>query len=117
LPPESSVTCEVRERSDKPYPLEWERSAEIRVLRARVNDWQKLLSWRADMGKRGWRLLDVHSEGDQLTAIFGRPREGGQGGRERPPPQESPLTRTEDEDGGGTNGSERGPAKAGDDPS
>jgi hypothetical protein len=45
------------------------------VLRAPVNDWQKLITWRSDLGKRGFRLLRVVSEGGEMVAIFGRSRD------------------------------------------
>lgn len=63
-------------RSSKPYPDHWDRVAEIRVLRTATSDWQKLISWRADLGKRGFRLLRVISERDEMVAIFGRSRDG-----------------------------------------
>jgi hypothetical protein len=42
------------------------------VFRTTAEEWQKLLGWRADMRKRGWRLLRVSSDGPELVAIFGR---------------------------------------------
>jgi hypothetical protein len=57
-----------------PYPVSWEDRAEIRVLRAPASQWEKLISWRSDMTRRGWRLLKVSSEGDEIAAVFGRPR-------------------------------------------
>jgi len=60
--------------SAKPYPASWEAQADIRVLRAPTNQWEKLIQWRADMTRRGWRLLKVTSEGQEIVAIFGRPR-------------------------------------------
>jgi hypothetical protein len=56
----------------KPYPAEWERVADLRVFRTTTEDWQKLIAWRADMRKRGWRLLRVFHEGSELVAVFGR---------------------------------------------
>jgi hypothetical protein len=56
----------------KPYPPQWESVADLRVFRATTEEWPKLIGWRADMRKRGWRLLRVSSEGLELVAIFGR---------------------------------------------
>ena len=56
----------------KPYPAQWERVADLRVFRTTTEDWEKLIAWRADMRKRGWRLLRVSHEGLELVAVFGR---------------------------------------------
>lgn len=64
-------------RSNKPYPEHWDRVAEIRVFRALATEWQKLITWRTDLGKRGYRLLRVVSEGDDMVAVFGRSRDRG----------------------------------------
>jgi hypothetical protein len=56
----------------KPYPAHWEAVADLRVFRTTNEEWQKLLGWRADMGKRGWKLLRVSSDGPEMVAIFGR---------------------------------------------
>jgi hypothetical protein len=56
----------------KPYPAQWEQVADLRVFRTTVQEWEKLIGWRADMQKRGWRLLRVASEGTELVAVFGR---------------------------------------------
>jgi hypothetical protein len=56
----------------KPYPAAWEQVADLRVFRTTTQEWEKLISWRADMRKRGWKLLRVSSEGTELIAIFGR---------------------------------------------
>lgn len=56
----------------KPYPAQWERVADLRVFRTTTEDWEKLIAWRADMRKRGWRLLRVSHEGPELVAVFGR---------------------------------------------
>lgn len=61
---------------DKPYPAHWDQVAEIRVLRAPANDWDKLSVWGADMKKRGWRLLQVNSDSGQIVAVFGKSRSG-----------------------------------------
>jgi len=56
----------------KPYPQQWETVADLRVFRTTSEEWEKLLAWRADMRKRGWKLLRVSSDGPELVAIFGR---------------------------------------------
>lgn len=65
LPPSSSPTSQ-------PYPPEWEEVADLRVFRTTTQEWEKLIAWRADMAKRGWKLLRVSSDGPEMTAIFGR---------------------------------------------
>jgi len=49
--------------------------ADLRVFRTTSEEWQKLLGWRQDMRRRGWKLLRVSSEGSELVAIFGRTKE------------------------------------------
>ncbi len=56
----------------KPYPQQWETVADLRVFRTTSEEWEKLLAWRADMRKRGWKLLRVSSDGPEMVAIFGR---------------------------------------------
>jgi hypothetical protein len=46
--------------------------ADLRVFRTTSEEWEKLIGWRADMLKRGWKLLRVSSEGAELIAVFGR---------------------------------------------
>ncbi len=58
--------------SSKPYPPQWESVADLRVFRTTAEEWQKLIGWRADMRKRGWKLLRVSSDGPEMVAIFGR---------------------------------------------
>jgi hypothetical protein len=57
---------------NKPYPQHWETVADLRVFRTTNEEWEKLIGWRSDMRKRGWKLLRVSSEGPELVAIFGR---------------------------------------------
>src|SRR5256885_2342720 len=52
----------------KPYPPQWEQVADLRVFRTTSQEWEKLIGWRADMRKRGWKLLRVSSEGTDLGA-------------------------------------------------
>ena len=65
LPPSSSPTS-------KPYPPHWDAVADLRVFRTTTQEWEKLIGWRADMAKRGWKLLRVSSDGPEMIAIFGR---------------------------------------------
>ncbi len=60
----------------KPYPPHWEAVADLRVFRTTSQEWEKLIGWRADMRKRGWKLLRVSSEGQEMVAIFGRTKSG-----------------------------------------
>ena len=56
----------------KPYPDAWEDVAELRVFRTTAKEWEKLIAWRADMRKRGWKLLRVTSDESELVAVFGK---------------------------------------------
>ena len=58
--------------TSKPYPAHWESVADLGVFRTTSEEWQKLLGWRQDMQRRGWKLLRVSSDGPELVAIFGR---------------------------------------------
>ncbi len=58
--------------TSKPYPPQWEAVADLRVFRTTAQEWQKLIGWRADMRKRGWKLLRVSSDGPEMVAVFGR---------------------------------------------
>jgi hypothetical protein len=55
-----------------PYPPQWENVADLRVFRTTAEEWEKLITWRTDMRKRGWKLLKVTSEETEVVAIFGR---------------------------------------------
>ena len=57
---------------DRPYPESWERVADLRVFRAPHAAWERLIAWRNDMRKLGWRLLRVTSDKDELIAVFGK---------------------------------------------
>ena len=59
-------------RESKPYPEAWETVADLRVFRTAAGDWPKLIGWRADMRKRGWKLLRVASDEKELVAVFGK---------------------------------------------
>lgn len=58
--------------TSKPYPQQWESVAELRVFRTTSEEWEKLIGWRSDMRRRGWKLLRVSSDGPELVAVFGR---------------------------------------------
>jgi hypothetical protein len=64
------------EGPDRPYPAKWESVAHLRVFRASPGDWAKVVSWRADMVKRGWRLLRVSSDAEEIVAVFGKTKIG-----------------------------------------
>ena len=54
------------------YPNDWERVAELRVFQTTPDEWAKLIGWRSDMQRKGWRLLQVSSEASRMVAVFGR---------------------------------------------
>jgi hypothetical protein len=56
----------------KPYPESWEQVADLRVFRTSAKDWDRLITWRQDMRKRGWKLLKVTSDEVELVAVFGK---------------------------------------------
>lgn len=56
----------------KPYPESWDKVADLRVFRTSPREWEKLIAWRADMRKRGWKLLKVTSDDTELVAVFGK---------------------------------------------
>ena len=64
-----------RKNTSQPYPVDWERVAELRVFRTTAEQWTKLIGWRSDMQRKGWRLLQVTSDSDGLMAVFGRTKE------------------------------------------
>lgn len=59
---------------NKPYPESWEQVADLRVFRTSAKDWDRLITWRQDMRKRGWKLLKVTSDDVELVAVFGKTR-------------------------------------------
>jgi hypothetical protein len=63
-------------RAPKPYPAAWERATEIRVLRAPAGDWTKVVAWRTDLARHGWKLLQLSSDDREITAVFGKTRSG-----------------------------------------
>lgn len=62
--------------SDRPYPANWEAVADLKVLRTASGDWDKVVAWRTDMLKRGWKLLRITSDGSETVAVFGKTRIG-----------------------------------------
>jgi len=58
--------------TEKPYPSAWENVAHLRVFRTASGDWDKVATWRTDMLRRGWKLLRVSTEADEIVAIFGK---------------------------------------------
>lgn len=62
--------------SQRPYPESWEQVADLRVFRTDASDWDRLATWRADMRKRGWKLLRVTSDEVELVAVFGKTKGG-----------------------------------------
>ena len=71
--PRASSATRVLEAADA-YPQAWDEVAEIRVFRASQSEWQRLISWRSEMGRKGWKLLRVNTKHSQIVAIFGRTR-------------------------------------------
>ena len=61
---------------DRPYPAKWESVAHLRVFRTSAGEWAKVAGWRADMVKRGWRLLRVSSDAEEIVAVFGKTKTG-----------------------------------------
>ncbi len=60
---------------EQPYPPDWEDVAELRVLRTRDQHWQRLIGWRAELNRIGWRLLRVDASDGELVAVFGRTKD------------------------------------------
>jgi len=58
-----------------PYPPDWEEVAELRVFRTTAERWQRLIAWRAEMRRKGWRLLQVSADAGEMVAVFGRTKE------------------------------------------
>lgn len=73
MTPEQPI--ESGEAPRRPYPPSWERVAELRVFRTTTERWQRLLRWRTDMRRKGWRLLRVDSAANEVSAVFGRTRD------------------------------------------
>jgi hypothetical protein len=63
-------------RGPKPYPAAWDRASEIRVLRAPAGEWTKVVAWRTDLARHGWKLVQLSSDDREITAVFGKTRHG-----------------------------------------
>lgn len=50
--------------------------AHVKVFRATSGEWEKVVGWRTDMLKRGWKLLRVSSDANEIVAVFGKTRIG-----------------------------------------
>jgi hypothetical protein len=61
--------------SSRPYPEDWEAVAELRVFRTTEERWQRLIGWRAEMGRKGWKLLQVSADRGEMVAVFGRTKD------------------------------------------
>lgn len=59
----------------RPYPEDWEAVAELRVFRTTEQRWQRLIGWRAEMGRKGWKLLQVTANRGEMVAVFGRTKD------------------------------------------
>lgn len=57
------------------YPETWEQVAELRVFRTTSERWQRLIGWRAEMRRKGWKLLQVSADHGEMLAVFGRTKE------------------------------------------
>ena len=62
------------EEDAPPYPQEWEDTAEVRVFRTTQEQWSRLIGWRRDMRRLGWKLLRVQTQRREMIAVFGRTR-------------------------------------------
>ena len=69
------ISVSTRKSAARPYPVDWERVAELRVFRTTPEKWTKLIGWRSEMQRKGWKLLQVTSNSDGLMAVFGRTKE------------------------------------------
>jgi hypothetical protein len=72
--PAESIRIGPAGEARRPYPQSWEKVAELRVFRTSYERWQQLIGWRADMRRKGWKLLHVSSERGEMFAVFGRTR-------------------------------------------
>jgi hypothetical protein len=63
------------EPAERPYPVDWEEVAELRVFRTTEERWQRLITWRSEMRRKGWRLLQVSAETGEMIAVFGRTKD------------------------------------------
>jgi hypothetical protein len=61
--------------AERPYPLDWEGVAELRVFRTTEERWQRLMGWRSEIRRKGWRLLRVSAVAGEMVAVFGRTKD------------------------------------------
>ena len=59
---------------NRAYPVEWDAVAELRVFRTTAPRWTSLIAWRAEMRRKGWKLLKVATESGEVIGVFGRTR-------------------------------------------
>jgi hypothetical protein len=57
------------------YPEQWDAVAELRVFRTTAPKWTSLIAWRAEMRRKGWKLLKVATESGEVIGVFGRTRD------------------------------------------
>ena len=63
------------ESAARPYPVDWDGVAELRVFRTTEERWQRLMGWRSEMRHKGWRLLRVSAVAGEMVAACGRMRD------------------------------------------
>ncbi len=68
-------TKDSADTAPRPYPRYWEDVAELRVFRTTEQRWQRLIGWRSEMGRKGWKLLQVSADGNDMVAVFGRTKD------------------------------------------
>lgn len=56
------------------YPKAWEDVAQLHVFRTTPDEWSRLIGWRGEMRRKGWKLLRVSTEAGEMVAVFGRTR-------------------------------------------
>jgi len=56
------------------FPASWQEMADLRVLKTRPEEWDKLSTWCRDMTRRGWSLLKITTTSAELLAVFGKTR-------------------------------------------
>jgi len=44
------------------------------VFRTTAPKWASLIGWRAEMRRKGWKLLRVTTQRGEIVAVFGRTR-------------------------------------------
>jgi hypothetical protein len=74
-PAEAMAKEDIPNRADH-YPRSWEHVAQLRVFRTSTGEWDKVVGWRTDMLKRGWKLLRVSTDAEEIVAVFGKTRIG-----------------------------------------